>query len=221
MKTRIISFSLWGRNPRYCFGAVRNAELYPQFFPNWKIVFFHDNSVPKTILRTLIKNGAELKSCEGMNLNPYMWRFLANDLMHERFMCRDCDSRPSEREVKAVREWIDSELPGHVIRDHPHHASCAILSGMWGCKKGLIHDMEYLMTMYRQPETEKDFGMDQNFLRDVVWPTIRDKSMQHDWVSKIGKASQRFQLPSMVNRHFIGLRFNEFDEPEQCDLDTL
>ena len=27
MNKKIISFSLWGNNPKYCVGAIKNAEL--------------------------------------------------------------------------------------------------------------------------------------------------------------------------------------------------
>ncbi|MEO0416362.1 MAG: tetratricopeptide repeat protein, partial [Verrucomicrobiota bacterium] len=42
----VISFSLWGKNPRYLTGAIRNAELIPDIYPGWTMVVYHDSSVP-------------------------------------------------------------------------------------------------------------------------------------------------------------------------------
>ena len=46
---------------------------------------------------------------------------------------RDLDSRPSQREVNAVNEWLQSKHPFHVMRDHPGH-DLPMLAGMWGIK---------------------------------------------------------------------------------------
>jgi hypothetical protein len=46
---------------------------------------------------------------------------------------RDLDSRPSLREVEAVKEWLQSKHVFHVMRDHPGH-DMPMLAGMWGVK---------------------------------------------------------------------------------------
>jgi hypothetical protein len=43
--------------------------------------------------------------------------------------------RFSTRESAAVSEWLSSELPFHIMRDHNYHNS-RILAGMWGAKLG-------------------------------------------------------------------------------------
>ena len=48
-------------------------------------------------------------------------------------MFRDLDSRPSQREVDAVHEWLQSKHAFHVMRDHPGH-DLPMLAGMWGLK---------------------------------------------------------------------------------------
>jgi hypothetical protein len=51
-----ISFSLWGDNPIYNIGSIRNSELIKFTYPNWKMVLYYDNSVPKETIEKLIEN---------------------------------------------------------------------------------------------------------------------------------------------------------------------
>ena len=44
IKKKIISFSLWGNNPKYVKGAIRNAELGIKYFPGWICRFYIGNS---------------------------------------------------------------------------------------------------------------------------------------------------------------------------------
>ena len=32
---KVISFSLWGDNPKYTIGAIKNAELIDTIYPGW------------------------------------------------------------------------------------------------------------------------------------------------------------------------------------------
>ena len=46
-------------------------------------------------------------------------------------LSRDLDSRPSDREVSAVNEWLESNKSFHFMRDHPQHGT-TVLGGGWG-----------------------------------------------------------------------------------------
>ena len=41
-----LSFSLWGNNPMYNVGTIRNAELWKEVYPDWQMVVYYDNTVP-------------------------------------------------------------------------------------------------------------------------------------------------------------------------------
>ena len=56
---RVISFGLYGANPKYVSGAMRNAELQPTLFPGWVCRFYVDDSVPESAIRQLHSLGAE------------------------------------------------------------------------------------------------------------------------------------------------------------------
>ena len=47
---KIISFSLWGDNPKYTNGAIENADLALEVYPNWICRFYVGTSTPKEIV---------------------------------------------------------------------------------------------------------------------------------------------------------------------------
>ena len=50
-----LSFSLWGDNPMYNIGAIKNAELWKNIYPEWEMVVFYDNTVPTETIEKLNK----------------------------------------------------------------------------------------------------------------------------------------------------------------------
>ena len=63
-----------------------------------------------------------------------IWRFLPLlDLQVSQYMCRDLDSRVTQREFEAVQDWLNSEKSLHVMRDHPEHNN-EIVGCCWGMK---------------------------------------------------------------------------------------
>jgi hypothetical protein len=121
---RVVSYGLYGSNPKYTTGAIRNAELVHVYFPGWVTRFYCDSSVPKRVLDVLRGNGAEIVFIENIKggIAGMFWRFLvADDPTVDRWIVRDSDSRLNPRERFAVEEWIQSGKAMHTIRDHPNH----------------------------------------------------------------------------------------------------
>ena len=52
---KLITFSLWGQNPKYLIGAIRNAELAKKIYPDWTCRFYVAKSVPSQIILQLEK----------------------------------------------------------------------------------------------------------------------------------------------------------------------
>lgn len=175
---KIISFSLWGSDPNYTVGAVRNAELAPKIYPGWICRFYVDpNSVPQGIVDVLRNFGCEIIL---MGLGDYratLWRFLpASDLDAEIMLSRDTDSRLTERDRIAVDEWLESGKGFHIIRDHPDH-QYRILAGMWGCRCAILRDM---LSLIEKEKLENWRQVDQDFLLRCVYPRVRDDCFVHD-----------------------------------------
>ncbi len=139
-KKKVISFSLWGNNPLYTVGAIKNADLAPQIYPGWICRFYKDATVPSEIIENLAgRDYVEIVSMDkpSDDFLGSFWRFLAiSDRDVEITIIRDADSRLNWREKAAVDEWLASGLPFHLMRDHPWHKS-EIMAGMWGVKGNL------------------------------------------------------------------------------------
>lgn len=180
----VVSFSLWGPLEAYCAGAVANARLVPALLPGWRCRFYHDDTVPPHILAELAELGAELVAMppgEGARKGVF-WRFLpSDDPTVRRFIVRDCDSRPTAREIAAVREWLDSGLPFHVLRDHVMHTDL-VLAGMWGGTAGLLPPVGPAIDRFVAERSAR--WTDQQFLADWLWPRIAHRVMVHDGVHR-------------------------------------
>jgi protein O-GlcNAc transferase len=175
---KVISFSLWGDNPKYTVGAVKNAQLIEKFYPGWEGWFYCGNSVPQNIISSLKSKGAKvIPRDEPGDWTGMFWRFQAiADPEVEVMLSRDTDSRLSQREAVAVTDWLDTGLLFHVMRDHPAH-STEILGGMWGARKPILGDMIHLINTYSKGNF---WQVDQNFLRQIVWPRVSYTTKTHD-----------------------------------------
>ena len=106
---QVLSYSLYGSDPRYTTGAIENAKLYKSIYPGWTMRVYHDSSVPAQVLQTLRDSDVELRDMSNSRVNKMSWRFtvgVEKDSSH--FCPRDIDARLSHREKLAVDAWIKS-----------------------------------------------------------------------------------------------------------------
>lgn len=212
---KIISFSLWGDNPTYTQGAIRNAELAKEIYPDWICRFYIGKSTPNDVienLKSLDNTEVLLMEVDG-DWTGMFWRFYpASDSDVDVVIVRDCDSRLNNREKEAVDEWLKSDKGFHIMRDHPWH-NTEILGGMWGSKKGTIDDMKNLIDSFIKGNF---WQVDQNFLREFIYPKIKHNTLVHDeFFEKKPFPSER---PFSI---FVGQAFNEHDvflHPEHAKM---
>ena len=117
------------------------------------------------------------------------WRFFPTlDPQVDILLSRDLDSRISQREVDAVTEWLESEKPVHVMRDHPGHDT-PMLGGMWGTRldqAGNSLRLKWAKSWIQILLDQQTFagrtqrGYDQDILARYIWPWVRPISLQHD-----------------------------------------
>ena len=229
---KVIAMSLYGADPKYTYGAIRNAQLAPVFFPGWTIRFYMENpseqtrfpKVPERIIKRLRSLGAEIKFIDTStrNVPPMIWRFLVgDDLNVEYFIVRDTDSRLSDRDFTVVDSWIKSGRPFHCIRDHPSHAAHFISGGMWGGKPVQLRQIikeswEDLTTHIRD-----EYLIDMKFLNGKIWPQVNKHAYCHDSVS-CTKFVNSYPFPvERSNWEHIGQVFDAYGEPRQADIDIL
>lgn len=209
---KYISFSLWGDKPIYNVGAIRNAELCKTIYPEWEMVVYYDNTVPKETIKGLDDLGVITIDFTDKNLYGMFWRFFAVDLPNANYcIFRDSDSRITVREKMAVDEWIESGKSIHIMRDHPNHRipygndRMGILGGMWGIKNGVVPLSE--MILQYTNNRKLSYGSDQSFLR-MVYSIFEDDQKVHDEFFE----NKPFPIKREYGR-FVGDRIDELDKP--------
>jgi len=215
----IISFSLWGNKPKYCIGAVKNAELAKDFYPDWECVFYVSNDVSEKYTKQLKDLGAKLIYInEKPNFSFNANRFLAMDLEGvNHVIFRDTDSRFCQREVDAVNEWVEKGTALHIMKDHPYHGNFPILAGMFGLNKSKFpYSMGESLRFFRnqtQGRFNGEYYFDQIFLRDFIWNNFNEDSTIHDEFFHFRP------FPSgRVDKRFIGESFEEDDSRNEEHL---
>ena len=206
---KVISFSLWGNDEKYTIGALKNADLALKIYPDWVCRYYIGKSTDNSIINALKKkkNVEVIEMDESGDWDGMFWRFYTIDDPEVTVsLSRDTDSRLSIREKLAVDQWMESDKGFHIMRDHPYH-NIEILGGMWGIKKNIINDFRLLCDDFRKGNY---YQVDQHFLREIIYPIVKDNCMVHDEFFNINKNSLNF--PSKrENKGFVGEVYDELD----------
>jgi len=208
-KDRVIAFTIFGSQPRYLRGALQNVLAARTLYPGWICRFYVDDTVDETFRHVLAEEGAELVMDDSGNRDTrhlLTRRFLVNDDPGVGyFLVRDADSVVSQREAAAVADWLESGLPFHAMRDWYTHTD-PLLAGMWGGIAGVYPDMAGTLAHFLAGHPQST-NWDQYFLREEVWPAIRDQCVVHDRCFS-SHAARPFPTPSPGGREHVGQ--NEF-----------
>lgn len=202
---KIISFSIWGKDPKYCVGAILNAQLAKKYFPEWTCYFYYNNTVPNIYIQALqeFDNTKVIKITD--NSYGAFWRLFP---MKENtiVLSRDTDSRLSLREKQIIDDWLHTDKNVCIMRDHIRHYDFFILTGMLAVRNGLKNIIfEEMQSKLR----ETWYAAEQVFIGDSIKKYMfseceiygfKEKSWLRDTYSNIGK-------------HFIGQSYDENNEP--------
>ncbi len=214
---KLITFSLWGQDPKYLVGALKNAELAQEIYPGWTCRYYIGTSVPFSIAYQLeaMSNVQVVRKPDFGDWRGMFWRFEpASEDDVEVMISRDTDSRLNIRERHAVDEWINSNYGFHIMKDHPWHYTYPILAGMCGMKSGTICDMRKKIDNW---EKINSYHCDQEFLKKIIYPDIADNCLLHDSFKDQGR---RFPTPRQ-GLGFVGQVFDESDETVREHLDVM
>lgn len=174
---KLITFSLYGQQPKYSYGMISNVEIAKTIYPDWICRIYYGDSVPNEIIDKLktYPNVELVLMPEGPeHIFPMMWRFLAIDEEDvEVMISRDADARLSYREKVCVDIFMNSDKLLHSIRDNLSHNN--IMGGMWGIKKN---------DRIKMNELSKDweghyYDSDQKFLREKLVPIFQETYLIH------------------------------------------
>ncbi|KAK3872242.1 hypothetical protein Pcinc_022669 [Petrolisthes cinctipes] len=197
---RVVAMSLYGNNSEYWIGLEDNLIQIADVYPGWVVWLYTDPRGQAGVLCPLLSRYHHmLYICDVTNLPPplgsltiihhMMWRVAPlGDPLVAALMVRDSDSKVSEREGAAVREWLASGMEFHVMRDHPSH-DMPVMGGMWGARWDLdpshVHDRVHELTimrnlMFRYAWKRFKHGLDQHILKAVLWPAMLGRVKSHD-----------------------------------------
>lgn len=224
----VISFALWGDNPMYYVGAVKNCLVARQHYRGWKLLFYVAPGLVHVshILRAL---GAEVRPiAPAETTHDYLYYRMLPVLDHgvDCVLFRDCDSRLNEREAVCVKEWTDSDAPVHGIRDHRMHTA-ELMGGMWGCRPAallrLAPDFDEQLQTYMSeirdgtaPQMRRIGRMhysDQTWLRNYLWPLVKDHALIHDNRRRITATERVIKHKLKNDWDFVGQAYNADGEP--------
>lgn len=176
---RLITFSLFGDDPIYCEGAVENARLAKEIYPDWTARFYIAEDTPEEYTWRIKEYDAEVYIRQ--RYSPYdalNWRFLPfMDDTIEAWISRDCDSRLSWRERRAVDEWLTTDKACHLMRDCHNHGY-TIMAGMFGINNVLYHERYGKLNLDVSHQNNRED--DQSVLHRYVWPMIAFDHVCHD-----------------------------------------
>ena len=110
---------VFGDQPKYTVGAIKNADLAKEIYPDWTCRFYIGQSTPADIIETLKKKTSEIVMMDDDgDWSGMFWRFSpCSESDVEAVLSRDTDSRLSWREKSAVDEWMSSDRGFHIIQE--------------------------------------------------------------------------------------------------------
>jgi len=208
----LVSFSLYGNNPKYIVGALRNAELIQGLGSEWRSVFYLGADIPESVKSELSVRGAQIRNWEqSWHKNGMFWRFTAiEEFKFDFLLFRDVDSRISDRELKALDQWFNSGKTLHIMRDHPHH-NALILGGMWGLTSAIKrYDVDWKSAELYGVQ----HGQDQIFLDRAVYPILKRSMHINDEFFSFPRKKYRF--PSVrIESAYVGEPLDEYDHVDE------
>lgn len=135
--TRVISFSLYGKNKFYSNLLKKLVEQIKKMYPNWLIRIYHDESIDKNLKCEMeclwnekennfydivdfcnveqIADGLEKINLSYMHAMSWRWLPIGDDFV-DFWSSRDSDSEIFQREIDSVNVWLNSNTIFHVMR---------------------------------------------------------------------------------------------------------
>jgi protein O-GlcNAc transferase len=179
---KVFSFCIFGRNPKYCMGLLKNIELIKQHFPEWMIWVYIGDTIPVELDQRLAQEQYVHRIyTEAIGMENKVFRFFPIDMPDvEVCIVRDTDSRIHARDRACIQDFLDSDMKFHIIRDHPNHFH-KIMAGMFGMKQGcVLYKIQEAYVWWKQEYATDAFWDDTYFLVDVIYPDIKFNSLIHD-----------------------------------------
>lgn len=209
---RIVSFSLYGNNPKYVIGAHKNIEICQRLMPEWKIKIFTNHNVTslENIQRlsnysnVIIVDPESIFPCENLYSMGAFWRFFAffdNSVA----LSRDLDSRITTREINYINSWINNDSTPHIfiIRDHPWQSLAP--AGLIGMQNLGLKFYNFFVDFINNESL--NWGQDQVILENFISSYYNDINVYRC------ESNTLHYIPRDDKSFFIGIQLDENDKP--------
>jgi len=206
---KIVALSIYGttskfsNNPMYSWDTYILPFLEPLanevklLLPSWTIRVYVDFTGATKYQRDFFYKFSNVDVCDITNLPLFgssiftylpgkLWRFLPIfDPYVDYVLSRDLDSPIIKRETETLDMWTSDEQEKYyfyIARDHREH-DIPIPGGLWGAAtvraRSYFFDIFQPMLIPSIASLYSDAG-DQLFLRDFVWPKVKERSLSFD-----------------------------------------
>ena len=183
------SFCIYGPvRPKYHEGLKENIRLAAAHFPDWRVIVYVGSDTPPAYIQSLRVYPTVVVHLTGItgHRNSLTRFFALEDPDVGLMMVRDADSRIHWKDRWAIERFVASDRGAHIIRDHPEHGA-PILAGLWGLRAGvlsrtireLVADWTPVAGGSGDVNDPSGFGVDQNFLKLVIYPLVTDCALVH------------------------------------------
>jgi hypothetical protein len=178
----VFSFSLYGANPKYTWGALANARIIAKRFPQASMFVYTADSVPADITE-------QLKAMAHVRVIPVPTR-AGSAGMFDRYLAidssdcdvmfvRDADSRIHERDAACIEDFLsDTEKLIQIVRDHYYHKSSRICGGIFALRKAAMIDPMSQLLDYSNLVTR--YMADQHFLERTFYKRLLPHAQIYD-----------------------------------------
>jgi hypothetical protein len=178
---------------KYIAGIFQNILARNQWFPDWEIVIFYDNTLPLLYIDLF-------RACHNVSCilydNPMMYdittsrhsglsmtvsRYTAFDHPSladaDVILFRDADTHVSEYDAKEIKIWLNSDTTMvHRYLIDKSDDLFPLLGGAFGIRPKLLRENKISLTAQLDLFLEKKFpytyGIDQYFLRECFWSKL-------------------------------------------------
>ena len=109
------------------------------------------------------------------------------------------------------------------MRDNCQH-QWHICGGMWGARNGILSNMKYMIDAFSIKDKFNKHGIDQMFLRDIVYPMIKVDAFVHDdWFPEHfeGEEKHPFPIPRLRGKGWDEQEFPKWHCGHEEDRDRF
>lgn len=177
----VFSYCLYGNNPKYCVGMIKNLEQINRLYPFFETWIHCGNDIPNEYIEKYqtFKNVKLIRyDVTGGRMMSYRF-FTIDDSDVSAMIIRDADSRFQPRDIWCIQNFIRSPFTVFTIRDHPYHCR-KIMGGQWGMKRipeiNIKESYEKFKTEYSNID---QYRSDQDFIDKYVYDSEYSKTIAY------------------------------------------